>query len=476
MRQTVVTLGSQALHQWRIFLYFAVSVPASLLLLMIDRLEGVTLLLLLSVAFTNPARGLRFAFCIFIAFYLDAFSIALAKLEASNIISTTLLAGGVFAVGVILTTPKALELAKSCWPLLVLCGLAIVSALWSAHISGTVNQGVQLTFFVLLGIALAGKLGSVEALRLVIRCLSLMCVLSAVLGLLIPEWGQHQATDKEQFVHAGLWRGVFSHKIQLGTLAGVTLTLLIFYGRRAFDYPISFAIAVVASMLCIVKAGSATGLASALFMMGMLFFTHKISLRGNGVRRPILRTVVFALILVIVIMFSGALDELVILLGRSSDMTGRAGYWPFIIDYVNAQGPVLGFGYRQFWVVGNAIRVSAGMYMGEAHNGFLEMIVDFGYSGATLVIGIHVWLLCRSAQLLKMVPASVARLATFPFAFIATLLFSSYAESILLNNRGMWTLLLTIAVCIYVQVRDAMLVRADPPNASQGDGRAVQRR
>jgi O-antigen ligase len=122
---------------------------------------------------------------------------------------------------------------------------------------------------------------------------------------------------------------------------------------------------------------------------------------------------------------------------------------------MNSDGGVLGFGYGQYDRVGIAIKRAAGMYLGEAHNGFLEMVVAFGYPGALFITGIHLCLLWQGARLLVGMPARAVMIGVLPFSFIATLLVSSYAESIILEMRGIWTILLTMSVCIIVKLRAA---------------------
>jgi O-antigen ligase len=149
------------------------------------------------------------------------------------------------------------------------------------------------------------------------------------------------------------------------------------------------------------------------------------------------------------------LDQLVVLLGRSSDLTGRTEYWPFIVEYMNSDGGVLGFGYGQYAHVGMAIKRAAGMYLEEAHNGFLEMVVAFGYPGALFITGIHLHLLWQAGRLLIGLPARAVMIGVLPFSYIATIMVSSYAESVILERRGIWTILLTMSVCIIVKLKAA---------------------
>jgi O-antigen ligase len=403
-------------------------------------------------AAAGSSLGLRSAFHFFLLFYFGAFGLTMWRKGMNGVVSPLLMLGGLFAIGLILSSPRCMALLSRCWPLLVLCGLALVSTAWSVNPSGTLNRAIQYTFGTLLGVAMMGTLGSREGLRLIIRSLSLLCVLSLIWAVLLPDLGVHQPYEQAQTVHAGLWRGVFSHKISLGTLGGVTFGLLLFYGWRAFSNWIFYPVSLVVSAICLVMSGSATGVMSAIVMATLLFVSYRVVRQGARVRRPLVRIITLSLSLIVASTFSGALDNLVVLLGRSSDLTGRAEYWPHVLDFIHADNRLLGYGYSQFSYVGVAIQDNAGMYLGEAHNGFLEMVVDFGYPGALIVVLVFFHLLWRMGRELTLAPVYAARMAVFPFSLTATLLVSSYAESIILEYRGMWTMLLTVAVCLHVSL------------------------
>src|SRR5215475_996733 len=107
------------------------------------------------------------------------------------------------ALWLVLTSPNTRDLVRRCWPLMLLPGLATVSALWSVYPYMTFRAGLSYTFTTLLGFALAGALPPVLALAALIRAMSYCCLLSVAVALLLPELGVHQATDTIQMVHAG---------------------------------------------------------------------------------------------------------------------------------------------------------------------------------------------------------------------------------------------------------------------------------
>lgn len=398
--------------------------------------------------------AMRAGFHVFLIFNYGAFGVTASVLGMRPVLQLIYVLGGLFAAGLIASSPKARDLLGRCWQLQVVCLLALVSAAWSVDLLLSLKASFTLIATLLLGIALVGRLGSKESLRLFIRSMSLACLLSVVWGLAIPDWGTHQATDKYQAVHAGLWRGIFTHKVNLGIFAGLTTGLLLFYGWRVFSNPLSYMIALVSAGGCILGSGSASGLATFSLLTSLLFVSQWMAIKRATTRRPWLRLASISTLLIIAIIYSGFLDAFAIFLGKSSDMTGRTDYWPYVINYVNDTSPLLGFGYGQYTYVGEAIEFSSGVYLPEAHNGLIDMFVAFGYVGALLVAVIFVHLVWRSAYLLMRSPVIAAKLGVFPFSFFVTMLFVSYAESVVLDSRGVWTVLLSIAVCLNIRLLD----------------------
>lgn len=413
---------------------------------------------------------MKFVFHLFFLLYFGGFGLTLFRSGLNGIIAPMLTLGGLFAIGLILYSPRCMHLVRRCWPLLILCALALSSSLWSVDPRETLNRALQLTFGILLAVCLVGTLGCREALRFIIQSMSLICVLSFVWALAFPTLGVHQANEVAQTVHAGLWRGVYSHKISLGTHAAVTFSLLIFYGVRTFSNVLFYFVSLAAAAVCMAMSGSATGALAAIVMMTVLFASYHVLRHGAAVRRTILRIVALSMSLICAALFSGLLDRFVVLLGRS-DLTGRADYWPHVLDYIHAEGRLLGYGYGQFSHVGEAIKEDAGMLLTEAHNGFLEMVVSFGYPGALIVVLVHFHLLFWMARRLTFAPPYAARIAVFPVSLVATLLVSSYAESIILEHRGMWTLLLALAVGLHVSLIAAQREEAGPNHVEVGSGR-----
>jgi len=84
-------------------------------------------------------------------------------------------------------------------------------------------------------------------------------------------------------------------------------------------------------------------------------------------------------------LFSGAGGGVLQAMGRDPTLTGRTGIWDAVIS-VSAD-PVLGTGYESFWLGDRLEKVWAMTMDGlqEAHNGYLEVYLNLGWVGVTLL-------------------------------------------------------------------------------------------
>lgn len=368
-------------------------------------------------------------------------------------------ATGIIAISFIVSSPRATAIAKQCWPLYAMCAIAFLSALWSVDPSVTVRRSFQLLFSCLLGVAMVGRLGSGEAIKVAVRSMVVVCVLSVIWVVLFPDIAVHQSTDAWQSVHAGLWRGVLSHKVDLGIFAGLTLALVMFYGPKGTGDPATFVIGAVAAGACLLGSGSATGIVVA----GVLFITMRLAAANAKqplkIRKKLLRSLVLALAAWTGLTVSGLFDQMASMVGRSGDLTGRATYWPYVMDFLNSGNWVVGYGYGAgFRYVARLIQDEAELALGEAHNGYIEMLVAFGYVFGSIVIALHIYMFWQSARLQLVTPSRAAKVAAFPLGVMTVMLITSYIESILLAPAGVFAVLMPIVsgVCAEGAISEKM--------------------
>ena len=84
-------------------------------------------------------------------------------------------------------------------------------------------------------------------------------------------------------------------------------------------------------------------------------------------------------------MFLNVGSDLVETMGRDSTLTGRTGLWQTLLNM--NQYPLLGTGFESFWL-GKRLEDLWGIYWwrpNEAHNGYLEVFLNLGWTGVTLL-------------------------------------------------------------------------------------------
>jgi O-antigen ligase len=356
------------------------------------------------------------------------------------------LAAGLFAIATIASSPDAKAIFRRSAPVLAICGLAALSALWSPDPVLTLRKSMALVFIAGLGLATVARLGPQEAVRCLLATMTIVCLMSIALAIFSPTLAVHQETDAFQSVHAGLWRGVLAHKVSLGIFAGLLIGMAVCAHRSYASMPLRL-LAILAGAVCLVGSGSATGIVTAAIYIGVHTAGRVIVSKAEDRRRGLTLMLVGGLLVFGYILFSGLLDKFAVLLGRSPTLTGRSDYWRHIIDFIHSAAPTLGFSYAAgYKAIAPILDARAGSMLTEAHNGYLETLVAFGYLGTPFIAAMLAITFWRSVQLLRSASADIAPIAVFPITIIATNLLTSYAESIVLMPGGIWTVAFMLAV------------------------------
>ena len=133
------------------------------------------------------------------------------------------------------------------------------------------------------------------------------------------------------------------------------------------------------------------------------------------------------------------------MLGRSSSLTGRTDFWPFLLQAISDR-PLLGYGYNGFFGsdVGNqylstyVLEMSGGWYPFHAHDGFLQIALNAGLVGVGLFAVLLIGALFRAVRYSL---SDVERYTIWPLSVLLYLVFASYTESTFaMFNSDPWVL------------------------------------
>lgn len=279
-------------------------------------------------------------------------------------------------------------------PLNLLLGFALVSVLWSDEPEVTLRRWVSLTQAALFGYCLLAAFPMARVLRLLAASIGLSMLASAAVALALPAAGTMQEPSL-----AGAWNGVFMHKSQLGSVAALGVLCFGWLwrnepGRRAWNMGgvlLCIAMAVLAqsrsAQLVILLAVSFAAFLPLLRMPGLirLWAAYGMALTASA----------FAALM---ILFFG---DIMAALGKDASLTGRLPGWATLLE-LGLQRPFGGHGYSAFFIADNAgvedAWRHAGWVMWNAHNAYLEILLQLGVPGLALVSWIILEQIARSLR------------------------------------------------------------------------------
>jgi O-antigen ligase len=305
---------------------------------------------------------------------------------------------------------------------LVAAGLFAISVLWSISPSTTMTRSIAYFFLVLGAIGIAEIFDPDEVMRLT----ALIGGVSAALSLVLPD---------AAYAIAGDFRGPFPGKNQLGAamVIGVLggLHSIRVARRRRFIYIGTILLCTIVAFLS--KSGTSLVTILALFIFNLI---GRFYIRG-GIRRILS---MFAALLVtgsfIVLMLNMGLVYSV--LDKDPTLTGRTDFWPNIIDSIY-QRPLLGWGFTAFWTVANpaAVEIASniGLFINEAHNGLLQLLLDVGIVGTAFFL--FLWL--RNVVLaVKCINGPAPAIGVSSLALLIGILLMGVTEQVL-TTVDVWT-------------------------------------
>lgn len=344
------------------------------------------------------------------------------------------------------------EKVARAWPawiaLLMLVALAYASKYWSIDPATTSRRVIAMAitgaFAVYLGAAFRGA----ALPRLLTHSALLMAVGSLIMVFGYPTIGVHHD------VNAGLWRGLWYEKNQMGIVmvAGATAATAVLASGDPRRFVPSLTLAL--TTLLVLATQSKTSLLCLMLGVGLIaaLWTLKKGGAAFAVVMVWLGVVVSALSMWI---WSTHSVEILEALGKDPSLTGRTNIWASLMRRV-AERPWTGYGYNAFWgresVPAAFVRQETGWTVPSAHNGWIDVLVQLGWPGAILVGTLTA--LTVLITLLRL-GVSGAREGYWALGYFAAFFLLSLSESILLSHQNLpWVLFL------------AMMSRAVTPDAA----------
>lgn len=338
------------------------------------------------------------------------------------------------------------------WPawlaLGVVVALAFASKYWSIDPATTQRRVIAMTISGGFALYLGARFHDVHLPRLLARCALVLGVLSLFVVFAAPSIGVHQD------VNAGLWRGVWYEKNQMGIVmvAGATAAAAwLAAEERLRPQPV---ITILLCVLLVLATRSKTSLLCMMLGLGMIGGLWTLKRGGPALA-------VAAVWLGVVggaagwWLWTHEAAEILAALGKDPSLTGRTGIWDALFRTIDER-PWTGYGYNAFWGLDSApanwVRYQTGWLVPSAHNGWIDLLVQLGWPGAILIGTVM-----ASAYVLTLWRLSTAgrREGFWGVAYLSVYILLTFSESVLLSAQSLpWTLCLAIlARAVYPEPR-----------------------
>lgn len=376
-----------------------------------------------------------------------------------------LLIGVIAVLRLVAHLPALRDLLGRCWPMLLPVLVALLSVAWSGDPDLAFRRSSALLLTTLFALFLAMRFDGRELVNCLLASLLIYCLASAFLIVAVPRIGVHTAGETQFYEHIGSWRGLSPFKNDFGRIAAFAALL---FATVAFTRPRgNLGLIAGAALAAALAAGSRSGQAVSLLALCFLALAYILAL-GRMSPRTRAAFVVMSLPSAILLVVVG--DSLVALaleaLGKNPTLTGRSEIWSAVLEAMQGN-LLLGGGYGAGWKTLVSIKMQEimGRVIGNAHNGYLALVVDIGLIGLASVI-------LALLTLAQRVYLALSRHGSTELVLVAslTLLFvlvGNWVGAFLVKHNTVFWVLLVYLTCEFAR-RERDGTRFAPAMASSG--------
>jgi exopolysaccharide production protein ExoQ len=340
------------------------------------------------------------------------------------------------------------ELRNRAMFLIMIATLPFVSMLWAPVYLLTFRSALTFASSNFVALATALYFTPNDVVRISIKAAVISAIASLLVVFLVPAAGTHAPGHLyATTAYAGAWRGIFVDKNILGAAMSINILLVLTAKRSEFRSQAVRLLLILMSSLLLFFSRSASPI---LFGISSIIVTSA-AFRGFAppATRITYRIALVPLAALALFVFTNQ-DLFQDVLSRDMTLTGRVPFWLYIIDHLN--NPLwLGLGYYSGWHYYFALDVDNifGPAFVNAHNGYLEVYVNFGLLGISIYLLWVIQTYRSAARLTESGDANLCCLGRISIVLMTLFLLLSSTESYVINvNPISHTVLLFSAAAI----------------------------
>lgn len=329
-----------------------------------------------------------------------------------------------------------------------LTALIVSSAIWSIDTLTTVKQTLHFLNATLLGIHIASNFNVRERINLFSVIFGMIIIMSFLLIALLPSqgvMGVGESLTLQEIAHAGTWRGVYSHKNQLGIYIVVSTVVFYFFSKiNSRQYRWLAFLGMGLSLCLVIGSTSRTALLS-LTSLTALGFTLEVLLPAF-LRLQRAQKILYSGVLVSLVLFiTSQARSFLSLVGRDITFSNRTVIGDIVWMKIQER-PLTGFGYKAFWIKSCGEGPSCNSLILDwnpvtSHNGFLEIGLGIGLIGLILFSVSYILFIGNS---LRAFIKTHNQELLFIIVFLSFLVLANLFESLLLSYGLFWSIYLSL--------------------------------
>ena len=232
------------------------------------------------------------------------------------------------------------------------------------------------------------------------------------------------------------WRGIYFTKNGLGinSLFGIILFSALLTDKKTATLGI---MGLILSFILLIGSKSITSLIISAFALSIWSFMVTFLNRNKPVFISLLVSFLILFVIGIWLYLTNNTEIVLSILGKDLTLTGRTPIWEALLLYVR-QSPWLGYGYGAVWLgrdfgIGSYISLPMNYYVVNAHNGYLDLLLEIGIIGVVLVSVVVIAILFK--------------------------LLSTIDNSTRVKSSELWPVVLLIAIIVYNSTEAMLLVQ-----------------
>jgi O-antigen ligase len=297
------------------------------------------------------------------------------------------------------------ENTKRLWLLWPFVLISLASIAWASHPAISAIRVFFLFTIIFFAVYLKSSYSEEALFEILVRTSVAIVVFNQLAILFFPE-----IAIMSTYPYFGNWRGLFWHKIHLGSIAAIINIILLYkltrWRRVGLVENILIAISFILSLAQLVYSDGVTAYMSLLAAYGAFAIIWAwLKLRPRMSATHYLLTGLFAIISVALLWTN--LEAILGLFGRSASLTGRIPMWQHLWAEFMLDHRWLGHGFGVFWNL-EAHTVAIQQAQGWPHpvlnadNGFINILIHVGIVGLVAFLIFFVGYFIRSLSVLIM--------------------------------------------------------------------------